>query len=63
MELVSKIPIPTLRGLFLAEIKKRKSDLSHLQGIPRALAQLCVSLNLKDEEVASLIDILSTKIC
>ena len=62
MELVSKIPIPTLKGLYLAEIKKRKSDLSHLQRIPHPLVQLCVSLNLKDKEINSLIDTLSTKI-
>lgn len=63
LELVSRIPIPTLKRLYLAEIKKRKSDLGHLRGIPRPLAQLCVSLNLKDKEVTSFIDTLSTKIC
>lgn len=62
MEKVSRIPISLLRELYLTEIKKRKNDLSHLQGIPRPLAQLCVSLNLRDKEVTSLIDTLSTKI-
>lgn len=63
MELVSRIPIPTLKRLYLNEIKKRKSNLSHLRGIPHPLAQLCISLNLKDNEVTSLINTLSTKIC
>lgn len=62
MEKISRIPTSTLRELYLTEIKKRKNDLSHFQGIPRPLAQLCVSLNLKDKEVTSLIDMLSTKI-
>lgn len=62
MEQASRIPISTLRELYLTEIKKRKNDLSHLQGIPRPLAQLCVSLNLKDKEMTSLIDTLNTKI-
>lgn len=61
-EMMSKIPSSVLREMFLSVMKKRKTDLSQLKSVPQPLTQLCISLNLKDREISSLVNTLNTKI-
>lgn len=62
LEKISSMPTSVLRQYFLSVIKKRKNDVSQLKDVPRHLAQLCVALNLNDSGIASLVNILNTKI-
>ena len=59
---MSIIPMSQLREMFLSEMKKRKTDLGWLKGVPQPLTQLCVALNLKEKDISLLVDSLSTKI-
>ncbi len=61
-EMMSRMPSPVLKTMFLTEMKKRKADLGLLKSVPQSLTQLCVSLNLKDKEIMSLVNTLNTKI-
>lgn len=61
-EMMSQMPSSVLKMMSLSEMKKRKSDLSQLKRVPQTLTQLCVSLNLKDKDIASLVNALNTKI-
>lgn len=61
-EMLSQIPSLVLRELFLSTMKKRKTDLGQLKNVPQPLTQLCVSLNLKEREISSLVNTLNTKI-
>lgn len=61
-ELMAKMPTPILRDFFHSEMKKRKKDLSLLKDVPQPLKQLCVSLNLNDIGISSLVNTLNTKI-
>ena len=61
-EMMSRIPTLVLREMFLSAMKKRKTDLGQLKSVPQPLTQLCVSLNLKDREISSLVNTLNTKI-
>lgn len=61
-EMMSRMPSPVLRKLFLSAMKKRKTDLSLLKRVPQSLAQLCVALNLNDKDINSLVNVLNTKI-
>ena len=61
-EMMSRIPLPELRKMFLSAMKQRKTDLGQLKSVPQPLAQLCVALNLNDKDITSLVNILNTKI-
>lgn len=59
-EMMSQIPSSVLREMFLSAMKNRKTDLGQLKSVPQPLTQLCVSLNLKEREISSLVNTLNT---
>ena len=61
-EMMSQMPSPVLRKMFLSAMKQRKTDLGQLKSVPQPLAQLCVALNLNDKDINSLVNTLNTKI-
>jgi len=61
-EMMSQMPSPVLRKMFLLAMKQRKTDLGQLKSVPQPLAQLCVALNLNDKDINSLVNTLNTKI-
>lgn len=61
-EMMSQMPSPVLRKMFLSAMKQRKTDLGQLKSVPQPLAQLCVALNLNNKDINSLVNTLNTKI-
>jgi hypothetical protein len=48
--LMRKIPSDELHLLFIAELKKRKSNTSHMSKIPKEIRQICLAINASQAE-------------
>ncbi|WP_455665539.1 sce7726 family protein [Phocaeicola sp.] len=53
-EMVSKIPDETLNRLFIAEIKKRKTNTKELPSFLKELRQICLSMNINKSQYKEL---------
>lgn len=62
-ELMRSLPPEDLKEFFLSSVKRRKSELYELRPLPKCLRQICLSLNLKEKETATLIEKLNCIIC
>lgn len=61
-QMMGNIPSSELSVLFKREIKKRKSYMDELRGVPVPIRQACLAMNLKPQEMEELIENLSNPI-
>lgn len=60
--LLEKIDKKTLRQAFLKTIERRKSSFSLLEKVPRELYQICISMQLSDNQVRIINNMLNNKV-
>jgi hypothetical protein len=61
-QMMGNIPSSELSVFFKREIKKRKSYMYELRGVPVPIRQACLAMNLKPQEMEHLIENLSNPI-